>query len=159
MVWEFDQLEMLSWNARGEPVEDVEVKKGNLVVLKLVWFFIDVFILSDLEVTLNLVPISRSNPICARKHLSWMWTGDERAHAWNTFSKWQPCFDVLNNEFDSAVKFSLTKRGYDQLIFVVVVCIINSTRAVNPFVRNRTNSYDRKGSAEKWSAYICKSLG
>ena len=29
----------------------------------------------------------------------------------------------------------------------------------NPSVRNRTNSYDRKGSAEKWSAYICMSLG
>ena len=26
-------------------------------------------------------------------------------------------------------------------------------------VRNRTNSSDRKGSAEKWSACICTSLG
>ena len=117
MVWEFDQLEMLSWNARGEPVEDVEVKKGNLVVLKLVWFFIDVFILSDLEVTLNLVPISLvdelvKSDLCAETPVRNV-TGDERAHAWNTFSKWQPCFDVLNNEFDSAVKFSLTKRGYE----------------------------------------------
>ena len=29
MVWEFEQLEMLSSNARGDPVEDVEVKKGT----------------------------------------------------------------------------------------------------------------------------------
>ena len=28
----------------------------------------------------------------------------------------------------------------------------------NPFIRNRTNSYDREGSAEKWSACICLSL-
>ena len=28
----------------------------------------------------------------------------------------------------------------------------------NPFFRNRTNSYDRKGPAEKWSACICMSL-
>ena len=32
----------------------------------------------------------------------------------------------LNNEFDSAVKFSLTKRGYEQLVNQpVVVCLIN----------------------------------
>ena len=31
MVWEFEQLEMLSLNARGDPVRDVEVKEkeGN----------------------------------------------------------------------------------------------------------------------------------
>ena len=28
------------------------------------------------------------------------------------FSKWQPCFDVIYNEFDSAVKLSVTKQGY-----------------------------------------------
>ena len=28
------------------------------------------------------------------------------------FSKWQPCFDVIYNEFDSAVKLSVTKRRY-----------------------------------------------
>ena len=28
----------------------------------------------------------------------------------------------------------------------------------NPFFRNRTNSYDRKESAKKWSACICMSL-
>ena len=35
-------------------------------------------------------------------------TGDERAHARNKSSN----LDVLNNEIDRAVKFSLTKRGY-----------------------------------------------
>ena len=62
MVWEFEQLEMLSSNARGDPVEDVEVKKGTKLFSKLFCFIIDVFIsvavLSDIEVTLNLVPIS-----------------------------------------------------------------------------------------------------
>ena len=47
--------------------------------------------------SLNLVPISLV---------------DEGAHAWSKFSKWQPCFDLLHNEFDSVVKVSLTKRGY-----------------------------------------------
>ena len=47
--------------------------------------------------------------------------GDERAHAQNKSF----ILDVLNNEFDRAVKFSLTKRGYihilrmNQLIVVV----------------------------------------
>ena len=28
------------------------------------------------------------------------------------YSKWQPCFEVIYNEFDTAVKFSVTKRRY-----------------------------------------------
>ena len=28
------------------------------------------------------------------------------------FSKWQPCFDVIYNKFDTAVKLSVTKRRY-----------------------------------------------
>ena len=45
--------------------------------------------------------------------------------------------------------------------FFVAMYSIQSTNEMsfNPFVRNRTNLYDRKGSAEKWSAYICMSLG
>ena len=39
-------------------------------------------------------------------------TGDERAHARNKSS----IFDVLNNEFDRAVKFFLTKRGYTHIL-------------------------------------------
>ena len=31
---------------------------------------------------------------------------------WKKFSKWQPCFDAIDNEFDSAVKLSVTKQGY-----------------------------------------------
>ena len=55
-------------------------------------------------------------------------TGDERAHALKKSS----ILDVLNSEFDKAVKFSLTKRGYthilsmNQLIsFIVVVFLCN----------------------------------
>ena len=50
-------------------------------------------------------------------------TGDERAHARNKSS----IFDVLNNEFDRAVKFFLSIRGYahilsmNQLIFVFLL--------------------------------------
>ena len=29
MVWEFEQLEMLSSNARGDPVGDVQVKENE----------------------------------------------------------------------------------------------------------------------------------
>lgn len=35
-------------------------------------------------------------------------TDDERAHARDKYSN----LEVLNNEFDRVVKFSLTKRGY-----------------------------------------------
>ena len=38
--------------------------------------------------------------------------GDKRAHTWKNSQKWQPCFDVIYNEFDSAVKLPVTKRGY-----------------------------------------------
>ena len=37
--------------------------------------------------------------------------------------------------------------------------IVLQNMSLNPFIRNRVNSYDRMGSAEKWSAYICMSLG
>ena len=37
-------------------------------------------------------------------------TGDERAQARNKSSKSGPFFDVLNNEFVRAVRFSITKR-------------------------------------------------
>ena len=39
-------------------------------------------------------------------------TGEERVHAGNKSSKSRPFFDLLNNKFDRAVKFFLTKRGY-----------------------------------------------
>ena len=76
-----------------------------------------------------------SYPICTHDSLSQEHgllpvrnlTGDERAHAQNKSSS---IFDVLNNEFDRAVKFSVTKRGYthilrmNQLIVVVFLCNI-----------------------------------
>ena len=75
-----------------------------------------------------------SYPICARDRLSQERgllpvknvTGDERAHAQNKSF----ILDALNNEFDRAVKFSLTKRGYthilrmNQLIVVAFLCNI-----------------------------------
>ena len=39
-------------------------------------------------------------------------TGDERAHAQNK----SLIVDVSNNEFDRAMKFSLTKRGYTHIL-------------------------------------------
>ena len=53
-------------------------------------------------------------------------TGDERAHAQNKSF----ILDVLNNEFDRALKFSPAKRGYthilrmNQLIAVFFLCNI-----------------------------------
>ena len=43
-------------------------------------------------------------------------SGDERMQAQNKFSNSRPFFYVLNNEFDRAVKFSLTKRGYTHIL-------------------------------------------
>ena len=41
-------------------------------------------------------------------------TGNEREHAQNKFS----ILDVLNNKFDRAVKFSLTKSAYMHILSI-----------------------------------------
>ena len=43
-------------------------------------------------------------------------TGDVGAHAWTKCLKPRPFLDLLNNEFDRAVKFSLPKRGYTHIL-------------------------------------------
>ena len=89
---------------------------------------------SELLLTKPKARSGQSYPICTHDSLSHEHgllpvknvTGDERAHAQNKSF----ILDVLNNEFDRALKFSPAKRGYthilrmNQLIAVFFLCNI-----------------------------------
>ena len=66
----------------------------------------------------NLVPRSLVDEASPVRNV----TGDERAHAWNKSSKWQSCFDVLNNEFDRAVGEVFSNKTWLYAQFNQLIC-------------------------------------